>query len=184
MRITGMDYFAGNLLVKFILHPGGFEEEGSKDQLWQLQISNLKANKIDIDWTNEVLCYSDHYLLSDHTRPRTSLYFTGKTTDPNKLLADIYSSHKKAFGNWIDVEKYLSGKPDLLSLCSSGFGLFATGPEGILSVYEACLRAHNMNPHYAGKIEGRHLHQSQPPVKLLIFGESYFIGESFEFTRI
>lgn len=184
MLITSLDYFADDLNVEFIVNPGGFEEDGRKNQLWQLQAGNLKTEKLDVGWTQDLICYSDHYLLLDYTSYWTELYFRGKTADPNKLLADIYTTHKKAFDNWIDVEKYLSLKPDLLSLCSSGFGLFAKGPEDIMAVYEACLIAHGMNPHYSGKYKGPDSHLGDTPLKLLIFGDSYFIAESFEFTRI
>lgn len=183
LLITGLEYIANDLKVKFLVDPGYLEIDGKKDQLWELQIGNLKRVKLEISWNSEIGLYSDHFLMWDFTKSWTDLYFNGKAKSPDKLLSDIYQIHNKRFGSWIGVENYLNAERDLYYLCNSQFGLFAKGPKEILEVYEGCLSSHNMNPHFLGDSKGPYSENSETPLRLLMLGESYFIGETFKLTR-
>ena len=182
LLITGLDYFADDLKVEFIVNPGDLEADSKNNQLWELQIGNLKREKLEISWSSEIELHNDHFLIWDFTKSWTKLYFNGNARNADRFLSEIYQIHRRKFGRWIEVEKYLNVQPDLYGLCRSKYGLFAEGPKEILVAYEDCLRSHNMNPHFQGDYKGLNSHNREPLLQLLIFGESYFIAEKFEFT--
>lgn len=65
----------------------------------------------------------------------------------------------------------------MLKLCTNDNGLFARGPKRILNKYEECLNANGIKTNFINEIESE-----KKDLKLLIFGDSYFIAKDFKFS--
>lgn len=184
IRITSLDYFVDDSKVVFSLDSG---DEDKLNQLWELQIDGLRDQRISIDWANNLEFYSLHFLLWEFSRNHTSLYFKRKADNPNKLIADIFKTHRAVFGKWFDVEKYVSSF--LFGLCNESNGLFANGPKEILEYCYRVLERNNAEPYYYGSSEPKRWNGEQwviedKDLKLLIMGDSYFIGRNFTFQQV
>lgn len=184
IKITSLGYFADNLKVGFSLDSG---DEDKPNQLWELQIDGLRDQKIVVDWANNLEFYSDHFLLWEFSRNHTSLYFKRKANNPDKFIADIFKTHRAVFEKWFDVEKYISSF--LFGLCNESNGLFANGPKEILDYYYRVLKRNNTEPYYYGSTEPKKWDGEQwvvedKDLKLLIMGDSYFVGKKFTFQQV
>jgi hypothetical protein len=178
--IIGLDYQGNNLKVKISVDTG---IQNEPKQLWELAIWELKKEKIELQWTNQIKFFQEHYLLWEFTERQTSLYFNGKTENPAELLTDIFRLHRQQFGHWYEVEKYLNNCLDLYALCKANIGLFARGPKRVLEEYYAILEKYNKNPHFHSDYNPEY-ENYEKPLGLLIIGESFFIGEEFSFKKI
>lgn len=181
ITINKFERNSNDLTITFTI-TDGVREEGEEDQLWELSIQGVQATKVVIESTEQLSFYEDHFLLREYTEAWTSLYFNGEAEHPDRLLADIYGAHRANFGNWIEIEKYLNPLFSLSKLCTSPFGLFAKGPKSILEVYSDCLDKCHLNPHFLDS--NTMVKEPEPPLRLLIIGDSYFIGEIFSFKRV
>jgi hypothetical protein len=176
LLITGFKLLGNDLQVHFTL---SFYESDLPKQYWQIEIKGIEIEKIVPEYEGYPRFYSDHYLLYDFTDNYIELYFKGSADNSENLFIDLYSLHRNLFENQIEIDKYLYAPDGILRLCERGHGLFAKGPEKILEEYAKCLLKHNISSYLIGEIE-----REKKNLKLLRFGESYFIGESFVFTQI
>ena len=180
IEFISFEYTEDSITIQFILHSG---DEEIANQMWQLQVGNLKAHKIVPVFTSVISYYTDHFLLWEFTDRQTSLYFTNKAENPDKLLADIFRFHRQHFDTYIEIDRYINHCMDFSSLCHSDLGLFAIGPKQILTGYYTCLTNHNMNPYFQSDYEPAYT-DSMKPLGVLILGESYFIGQDFMLKQI
>jgi len=176
LLIRSIRYIGDKLEVEFILSFGDYE---NPKQNWRINITGIKKEKIVINWASYPEIYSDHFLLYDFLDNFTELYFNSKASDSEKLFIDLFTKHNALFGRWIDFESYIHIPKGYSMLCSTHNGLFARGPKKILEEYNKCLISNEIKTTYIGEIESEY-----KTLKLLILGDSYFIGENFEFERI
>jgi hypothetical protein len=180
-------YLDNELHFDFSIFLGDVEH--NETQYWQLQILNYCNSKIDIDNLGGYFkFYSDHFLLWEFTDVSTELYFKKASTNPERLLADIYAIHDSIFDNHIPLEKFINDK-SLLTVCKSDTGLFARGPKKILTYYFDCLKKAGKEPYYFGehidkKWDGKEWIPKNNSLKLALLGRTYFIGETFLFKRL
>jgi len=187
LKVHLIKYLDNELHFDFSLFLG--DQDQNSTQHWQLQVLNYRDSKIDIDNLGSYFhFYSNHFLLWKYIDKETELYFKKKTTNPHKLLSDIYAVHNTVFENYISIEKFLNGK-DLLALCKSDIGLFARGPERILKHYYDCLHQAEKEPYFFGdfipkKWNGEKWIPEDKNFKVAFLGGTYFIGQEFKFKRI
>lgn len=174
--IESVKYIDNNLLIEFTLSFGSYQLD---NQLWQINISDIKKEIIRLEWGSTLEIYSDHFLLYDYIDTYTELYFTGKANNPEKLFIDLFSIHFALYGNQLEFGTYINNQQGIFKLCTYDNGLFARGPKKILKQYESCLNMHGIRTNYIGTQECDDI-----DLKLLLFGNSYFIGEKFTFKRI
>ncbi|MGE5448964.1 MAG: hypothetical protein ACM3PR_11415 [Bacteroidales bacterium] len=173
--IESVKYIDNNLLLEFTLSFGSYQID---NQLWQVNIIDIKKEIIRLEWASNLEIYSDHFLLYDYIDSFTELYFNGNAINPEKLFIDLYSKHINLYGNKLDFGTYLNNQEGIFKLCTYDNGLFARGPKKILEQYENCLKMHGIKTNYIGNQECEDMN-----LKLLIFGNSYFIGKEFSFKR-
>lgn len=176
MVISELIYDDKDLVVTFHLYPSSDRET---KQVWKLTIKNIIDEKFTRSWTYFFTFYSDHFLLYEFIEPHTELYFNGKATAPEKLFVDLYKSHLKTYSRDFHFAQGINGATDIFNLCKTTSGLFARGPKKIMEKYQICLAKHNIKSNFVGGIP-----KTDKNLKLLIFGESYFIGEEFLFTEV
>jgi hypothetical protein len=176
MVISGLTYQDKDLVITFNLFPSS---DRQTKQVWELKIKNIADEKFTRSWTTHFSFYSDHFLLYEFTDPYTDLYFNGKATVPEKLFVDLYKSHLKTYSQDFPFAYGINGATDIFNLCKTASGLFARGPKTIMEKYQICLAKHNIKSNFIGGLT-----KPEHKLKLLVFGESYFIGEEFLFTEV
>ena len=174
--INSVELVDDNLEVELILSFGAYD---IPNQIWRLNTTEIKKEKIVINWATYPEIYSDHFLLYEFLDSYVELYYNSKAIDSERLFIELYTKHEALFGKWIDFESYIYVPKGYSMLCSAQNGLFARGPKTILKEYEKCLISNGIKTTYIGEIESEY-----KMLKLLILGDSYFIGENFEFKRI
>jgi len=171
--ITSLTYSGDDLIVFFNLEYGDNE---SPEQHWRLDVVGLEKEKVVRSWTLFPEIYTEHFMLWEFTDFYTELYYKGHAGNPEKLFSDLYKTH---VGNFDDNLKFgcgINAPSGMLKLCTDDVGLFARGPKKLLEKYEKCLIANGVDTSYVNEIK-----PESKELKLLLFGDSYFIGKEFKF---
>jgi len=176
MVISGLTYQDKDLVVTFNLYPSS---DRQTKHIWELKIINIAAENFSRSWTTHFSFYSDHFLLCELTDVKGDLYYNGKAKNSEKLFIDLYKAHLKTYYDNFPFAYGINAAMDIFKLCKDGSGMFARGPKQVLEKYQICLAKHNIQSNFVGSST-----KPENKLKLLIFGESYFIGEEFLFTEV
>ncbi|MBI1769216.1 MAG: hypothetical protein HYR67_12670 [Bacteroidetes bacterium] len=185
IHITGADWFSDDLKLEFAIKTGVEEQ----NQLWEAQIKGVREEMIKAEMSEKLELLEEHPLLWAYNQRQTNLYFSKPTSRSYELFANIYTIHNRETRNWIPLRKYINTHLSVLDLCKSTSGLFASGPIKLMEQYKKELEAHDMNPTIVGGhspkrwLNGHQVDETEI-VQVLIIGDSYIIGEAFEFNRV
>jgi hypothetical protein len=185
IHITGTDWFSGDLKVEFAIKTG---IEG-QNQLWEVQISGVREELIKSDFANRLELFEEHPLLWTYNQRQVSLYFGQGTSRPHELFVNIYNIHSLVTMARVPFEKHINKGLSILDLCRSTSGLFARGPIKLLEAYKEELEKYQMNPtvihgHNPKRwVNGQQVDETEI-VKVLAIGDSYVVGETFDFQRV
>lgn len=186
MFITSIDFIASDCKLKISLDSG---DEDIPNQLWEIQINNIREEEFQSEWFYDIQILSRHKLLEPYFEINKELYIKRKAENPDGLLKDLYVLHRKTFGDFRKIEKFFNTDKSLDELCKMEFGLFAKGPQTYLNDYMTLLEKQNAEPYLYGafkskKWTGDRWIEENPNLQLLLFGESFFIADEFRFRRI
>jgi hypothetical protein len=184
IEITGTDRFSDDLRVELAINTG---IEGQR-QLWEIQINGVRADSLKSDLANRIELFEEHPLLWPYNQFQTNLYFGQPTKRPYELFADVYQLHIQETKKWFSLDKFINKDVSIIELCKSPAGLFASGPIKLLEAYKTKLEMHEMNPTIVGGHHPKHWRNNQwveekDQLKVLVIGDSYVVGETFEFSR-
>jgi hypothetical protein len=185
VHITGTDWFSDDLRVEFAIKTGN---EG-QSQLWEVQISGVREDLIKSDVADKLELFEEHPLLWTYNQRQTNLYFGRPTERPHELFVNVYNIHRQLTRNRIPFDKFLNNALTTIELCKSTTGMFAKGPIKLMEAYKEELERHNMNPTIVGghnpkrRLDGHQVDETEI-VKVLVIGDSYVIGETFDFQRV
>lgn len=177
----------GGLVISSVIYTGNdlevlfkikFQAHNIPEQNWKIDISEIEAESISRSWTEELTVYDDHFLLYEFLDSHIELYYNNKADDSLKLLADIFELHKNNFDNRLPFAHGINFPLGRHRLCNSSNGLFARGPKRILELYWKCLNSNGVRANFVNEIPS-----NKSDLKLLEFGDSYFIGKTFLFSR-
>ncbi len=174
--ISSLKYINDDLKVMFTL---SFGDNETPEQFWQLDIVDIEKERFVRNWATFPEIYSDHFLLYEFIDNYTELYFNGSTSNPEKILIDLYNSHISNYNNDLEFGLGINAPNGMLKLCTNDNGLFARGPKRILNKYAECLNANGIKTNFISEIES-----DKKDLKLLIFGDSYFIAKDFKFSIV
>ena len=174
--ISSLKYINDDLKVMFTL---SFGDNETPEQFWQLDIVDIEKERFVRNWATFPEIYSDHFLLYEFIDNYTELYFNGSTSNPEKVLIDLYNSHISNYNNDLEFGLGINAPNGMLKLCTNDYGLFARGPKRILNKYAECLNANGIKTNFINEIES-----DKKDLKLLIFGYSYFIAKDFKFSIV
>ncbi len=185
MLITSINFIADDCKLEVSLDSGDMEVP---NQLWEIQVRNIREERICNEWFYDVQILMEHKLLDPYTEINTELYIKSKAKDPNELLKDLYVFHSESFGKFREIEKFFNTDKTLEKLCEMNFGLFAKGPRTYLSQYMSILERQNTEPYLYGEIKskkwtGEKWIEENPNLKLLLCGETFFIADEFIFEK-
>ncbi|MEJ1242553.1 hypothetical protein WBG78_30700 [Chryseolinea sp. T2] len=183
--ITGTDWYSDDLRVEFVIKPG----DNSDNQLWEVQIVGVREELIKSTFGDKLELLDEHPLLWAFSQVQTDLYFTNPTTRPFELFSAIYEIHRRESKNWLPLDKFINKEISPIELCKSKSGLFAKGPLKLLEKYQEVLEQHGMTPSLFGKRNPKRWTNDQwveetEILRVMILGDSYVIGESFDFKRV
>jgi uncharacterized protein YkuJ len=174
--ISTLQYLNDDLKVLFTL---SYSDNKKLEQTWQIDIIGIEKERVVRNWTTFPEIYSDHFLLYEFIDNCTELYFNGTTSNPEKLFIDLYKSHISNYSDYLDFGLGINAPNGMLKLCTNDYGLFARGPKQILIKYAECLKANGIKTNLINVIES-----DKKDLKLLIFGDSYFIAKDFRFSKV
>ena len=185
IHITGTDRFADDLKIEFVIKTGN----KGQDQLWEVKIGGIREDLIKSDFSDKLELHEEHPLLWTYNQRQTNLYFGRPTERPHELFVNIYNIHRQLTKNQIPFDKYLNMAVSAIELWKSANGLFAKGPIKLMESYKEELERHNMNPTIVGghnpkKWLNGHQVDETGIVKVLVIGDSYVVGETFDFQRV
>lgn len=185
MLITSMDFIADEGKLEVSLNSG---DEEVPNQLWEIQVNNIREEKICYEWFYDIQILSKHKLLEPYFEINRELYIKSKPISPTELLKDLYVHHRNSFGKFREIEKFFNTQKTLDKLCEMDFGLFAKGPETYLNEYLSILTKQNSQPYLFGeftskKWTGDKWVEDNPNLKLLLCGETFFIADEFRFKK-
>lgn len=80
MLITGLDFFADDCKIKLSLNSG---DEDVPNQLWEIQIENIREERICYEWFYDIQNLRKHKLLEPYLEINKELYIKSK---PNYLM--------------------------------------------------------------------------------------------------
>ena len=185
INITGTHWYSHDLRIEFVIRTGN---EG-QSQLWEAQIGGVREDSIKSDFADKLELFEEHPLLWTYNQRQTNLYFGRPTDRPYELFVNIYNIHRQLTRNRIPFDKYLNTALTTIELCKSTTGLFAKGPIKLMEAYKEELERHNMNPTIVGEhkpkrwLNGHQVDETEI-VKVLVIGDSYVVGEIFDFQRM
>jgi len=176
MVISQLNYQDKDLNITFNLY---LSSDRQTKQTWELKVINIALENFSRAWTSHFSFYSDHFLLYELTDAKGDLYYNGKAKNSEKLFIDLYKTHLKNYYGDFPFAYGINAAMDIFKLCKDGSGMFARGPKRILERYQICLAKHNIKSNFVESSL-----KPENKLKLLVFGESYFIGEDFLFTEV
>jgi hypothetical protein len=183
--ISGTHWFSDDLKIEFVIKTGVEQQK----QLWEVQVKGVRDELIKSDTADKLELFEEHPLLWTYNQRQTNLYFGQSTSRPYELFTDIYAIHLRLTKNWIPFNKNINTNVSIIDLCKSPSGLFASGPNKLMEQYQKILMSHDMNPtivggHYPKRWKNGYKVDETEIVNVLVLGESYVIGESFDFNRV
>jgi hypothetical protein len=115
---------------------------------------------------------SKHPLLWRFSDTQCELYITGKTKASKELAYDLFNIHNTLFGH------YISFDPNILTTLNNGYGLFQKGSKQLLKTYSDKINEYGIK---TSIISEQVPNKISFDLKILFLGNSYFIGDNFEF---
>ncbi len=187
INIERLEYLDNNSLLNLRIDTGS----ELPTQFWQITVENIVSEKLERRWVYDnrfanIEIHTDHYLLWEFTKQHTSLYTKGNAISlPDQAGVVFYTKHMEQYGQWLPVETYLNSM-GLFNAIKMPHGLFSQGPKKILSRYKKWLDELGVSTYFLelqGSVDDDAV-GSNPDLKLLILGNSWFIGSQFLFRRL
>jgi hypothetical protein len=176
LLIQSLKFIEESLVITFAIKY--LEDKEMPDELWNIIVNGIEEECVKTNWTQDINIYKSHALLLEYTDIHTELYFRRTTNRSQELFIDIFNSIRRLSKDKTFISKYIFSPVSIDKLSRQDYGLFARGPKTILKLYAECLSKYGIKPIFIGE------YAKQKPLKLLIFGDSYFIGENFLFEKL
>ncbi|OMP75153.1 MULTISPECIES: hypothetical protein [unclassified Chitinophaga] len=150
------------------------------DQRWQVNLKGFKVANVSSEPFISVEFETEHALLWEHQDPLTNLYFSGVPADIFKLYWDLTQVHNELFENYVEVDRFLNHQDvNFDELLKAGAGLFAKGPQRLMSKYAELLEKHSVK---TNMLYNRELNLS--PLTVMFIGKTYIVAEEFDSIKL
>ena len=168
----------GDLQLYFGINRDFAFSNPESDENWRIEDKAYKDSRLGFGSMAAFIIAEDDPLLWKYTDVQCELYFSGKCTEPANLITDLYSLELELFKNYQHFGEYLNGG-DIFQFLNAGSGLFARGPQKLLSKYADNLAKYNIN---TSIITTSPFKDDQLKI-LLLSDHGYVIAEKFNFVR-
>lgn len=163
-------------------------------QTWRIVAREPPAYRLGPLAHGSVVLHSDHAALWPYTKPRCSIYITGRVPDPAPLLGRLLDAHREMVGDWWPIDSFINSiflttSPELWN---PAYGYFSLGgPEPLIREYMRVLETFGLgasipeeSPHYASGGKSRLAKDRALPMYVLDIGGSYVIASDFHAERV
>lgn len=156
------------------------DEKDWVDQRWQVNLKGFKVAIVSVETSINVEFETEHALLWEHQDPLSNLYFSGVPADVFKLYWDLTLVHNELFENYVEVDRFLNHQNvNFDELLKAGAGLFAKGPQRLMSKSAELLEKHSVKTNI---LSNRELNLS--PLTVMFIGKTYIVAEEFDSIRL
>lgn len=170
--------FEDSLILEFSLR---YYLDETPPKKWRLTVNNYEDHRIVRDWTQDIDLYTAHPRLLEYNDTQTELYFNGITEKYHNLYADIKQALQTLTEDLDEVRESVLPPNHVQALSRQVYGLFARGPETILSFYQLCLTQYGIQAYFVGKHLPNHGNNAY---QIFCVGESFVIGCGFHFEQL
>ena len=187
INITSIDYYGDDAKIELSFND---DRRGRLKQLWEIQLSGIREERIVRQPADTMIAYSEHFLIDEQQGNTIELYVKAKPSQTGDAFMEVYQYFYRTFQGFIPFEKYLNVKSTGAdSSFDKDLGLFAHGPKFIMSEIKSILDSNGYSSYLA--MERENTIQSETGwVKddlnlfALIIGDSFFVAETMSFQRI
>ena len=170
LLIRNIHFSTKNLKVNFSIH----DTEGSNGRVNILMTISGEADYFIAKPDNSAYCHleNEHPLLWRFSDIQCELYIAGQTTEIKELFFDLFSIHHSLFGPSISFD------PSIIKTLEQGHGVLKNGSKKLLKLYAETLHEYGIKTSIISEhLPSKHLQD----LKILFLGNSYFIGDHYEF---
>jgi hypothetical protein len=172
VRLNSANETRSGLELIFSVHSG---ERGRRLQAWAISCLEVREKHLtDFDGGGLRIYSSSHPAAGQYLAQQAELRWRGNDRAA-EILGALYTAHLQAVADWIPFDRYTVTRYTLVRITSAKRPVIR-GPAFLLRAYAKALRNHAddvklvLRPKLAGKSAG---------LKVLHFGESYVVAESF-----
>ncbi|MGB7339050.1 MAG: hypothetical protein WBC91_09180, partial [Phototrophicaceae bacterium] len=137
---------------------------------------------------NNIQILDNHPLLYEYTTNPTALFFRGDSANADEVTMDLMQAHATTFYPWRHFPQYLNMEQPLLEMVKAGGGLIGQMPAPLAQEMIKVLNHHNLEHKTAEGEPYIKVHDNpallQTKLKVLLFGESYFISYGFSIQEM
>ena len=164
------------------------DQEELETQRWKLTVPYPVNYNIAASGHYQFELLNKHPILLPHTDKRCSLYFKGPAEDVKAVKADLFAAQMEVFGALYNLATFMNNERNIDTILRAPSALLATAPRTLIDKYAECLEKHNLPysivdgwaPTYW---DGEKNVNTVEKLKLLLMGDTYFIGERFLFEK-
>ena len=183
LYITKINWLEDGLTLDIVINLQD-NNEGLISQYWTINAINSKGNRISFESATFIELKNDDPLLWEFTGIQCQLYYSGHCANQAKLFFDLYTTHKKIFGTYIDFEIPVA----LQAPFKYTSGLLTQGPRNLMEEYATCLRQNGMEASIIVDSSrqawsNQQFDPAEQNLKVLFIGNSYVIADNFLFTQ-
>lgn len=181
-----IEYEASNPTFDIQISAISYNDEDNLVRNWVIETLQYRTCNLSLDFATTIEIYDSHPLLWQFSDIQSSMYFSGSCSNPDKLLLELYRTHKSLVGNFLQFEEVMHRTGEFEVAMKSTSGLFAMGPKRLLEAYAACLENYNLKYTIIGDRvptfwNGEQHVQENGAAKILFIDNSYIIADSFKF---
>jgi hypothetical protein len=183
IHLNKAEVLNGDLYLYFGINKDFAFTNPESDENWRIEAKAYKDCKLSFGSIAAFMIEEDDPLLWKYTDVQCELYFNGKCTEPANLITDLYSLELKLFKNYQHFGEYLNGG-DIFRLLKAEYGLFARGPQKLLSNYAESLAKYNIKASIITISPFKEAMTSNHQLKILLLSDhGHVIAEKFNFVR-
>ncbi len=137
INITSIDYYDDDAKIELSFSN---DSKGRLKQLWEIQLSGIRQERIVRQPADTMVAYDKHFLIDEQQGNTIELYVKTNPPQTSNAFREVHQYFYRAFQGFIPFEKYLTVKStDVDSSFDREFGLFAHGPKFIMSEIKSIL---------------------------------------------
>lgn len=149
---------------------------------WCLTCHSVIENRVALGGFHSFAVETEHAVLSRHTGPQRCLWLSRAGFEVAATIGALEMAHHRAVGHWIPFRQFFNPREELQQLLEGGYGLLASGPEGMLRTYQDVLDEFGFRT--STTINGHPYVTTKVSPVAVILGDSYIIAREVSATQL
>ena len=156
-------------------------------ELWEVSCQDVVEESISSVNEESLVVLSDSPLLIPYSEMEVDVYFSDNSCEPAFLLGCIFNSCVEVFGKGEYLHRFINLNPTVSGIVSSKHGKLGRYPKSVAERILDTLKSHPIQIKMLNENLPKQWAGSEfivyPPLKVLVSGASYVIGEKFSAIR-